>query len=83
MIEVSLGAPADPNDVRWVIASLREIERASRIGGDTIADGFTIVGTLTETRTLDVDTPTVANIAAVLATLLTDMKRRGQKRKRG
>lgn len=82
MRPVSLGVPASENDFQWVIRAMREIENASRIGGDTIADGYTIDGTFTETRTLDLNTPSAANIAAVLATLLTDMKRRGQKRPR-
>lgn len=83
MIEVSLGVPAREDDFQWVIRCMREIERASRIGGDSIADGYTIEGAFTETRVLDLNTPSAANIAAVLATFLTDLKRRGQKRTRG
>lgn len=40
-------------------------------------NGYGITGTLTPTRTIDVSTPTAANAAAVLATLLDDLKQRG------
>jgi hypothetical protein len=67
-------------DMRGVVAALRQIERASNEGIDTIADAYTVTGTLTETRELDVDSPSLANLAAVLGTLLSDFKRRGAKR---
>lgn len=60
--------------------ALRDIERASREGIENVADSFSITGTLTETRSLDVDTPSIANIAAVLGTLISDLKKRGAKR---
>jgi hypothetical protein len=41
---------------------------------------YTITGSFTETRDLNVTTPTLANIAAVLATIITDCKRGGQHR---
>ena len=47
---------------------------------ETVADGFTVSGSFTDTRTLDVTTPTTANIAAVLATFPSDLKSRGQTR---
>lgn len=45
-----------------------------------IAQSYTITGTFTETRTLNVSAPTTANIAAVLATLLLDFQRGGPNR---
>lgn len=60
--------------------ALREIERASYEEIAEVADAFTISGTLTETRTLDVDSPSSANLAAVLGTLIADLKRRGTKK---
>lgn len=42
-----------------------------------LANAFTISGSFTATRTLNVTSPTVANIAAVLATLITDLQRGG------
>lgn len=58
-----------------------EIFRASN-ENDTIdiANAFTIKGTFTATRTLNVTAPTLANVAAVLATLLQDMQRGGTNR---
>lgn len=45
-----------------------------------IAQGYTISGTYTPTRTLNVTSPTTANIAAVLATLLADFQSGGPNR---
>lgn len=83
MIPVTLGAPDDDSDaavLRWARQALTEFERASfafEIG--EIADNYTITGTLTETRNLDVSSPTAQNIADVLGTFLLDLKRRGSK----
>jgi hypothetical protein len=64
-----------------VQAVFNEIFRASA-EADIVDIGaeYTIDGTYTETRTLDVDTPTAANVANVLATLLTDLKNGGAKK---
>lgn len=60
-------------------AAITEIERASaEVDVLDIASAYTITGTLTETRELNVTAPSTANIAAVLATLITDLKRGGQ-----
>ncbi|MFA5951553.1 MAG: hypothetical protein WC807_14840 [Hyphomicrobium sp.] len=73
-----LGQPLNNDDfARWALEAFREIERASYEDIAEVADAYTVTGTLTETRSLDVDTPTAANIAAVLGTLLTDLKKRG------
>jgi hypothetical protein len=83
MTPVSLGSALGGDDEafrQWVIACFQQIENASWEDIAEVADGYTITGTLTETRTLDVATPSTANIAAVLGTLITDLKRRGQKR---
>lgn len=45
-----------------------------------IAQGYTLSGTFTETRILNVTAPTLANIAAVLATFLLDCQRGGPNR---
>jgi len=42
-----------------------------------IGQAFTISGSFTPTRTLNVTSPTLANIAAVLATLISDLQRGG------
>lgn len=58
-----------------------EIFRASQEGDIVdIGQAFTITGTYVETRELDLSSPTAANVAAVLATLLTDLKRGGAKK---
>ena len=61
--------------------SLKEIELASaEFNLVDIANAFTVTGTFTETRVLNVTSPTLANIAAVLATFIADCKRGGQHR---
>jgi hypothetical protein len=78
MRPVSLGQPLGNDDFeKWALESLREIERASYEDIAEVADAYSITGTLTETRDLNVTAPTAANLAAVLGTLLTDLKRRG------
>ena len=59
-------------------AAFTEIYRASQ-ENDTIdiASAYTITGSVTATRNLNVTSPTLANIAAVLATLISDLQRGG------
>lgn len=45
-----------------------------------IAQNYTITGTFTPTRNLNVTSPTTANIAAVLATLISDFQAGGPNR---
>ena len=45
-----------------------------------LGQAYTITGTFTPTRELNVTSPTTANIAAVLATLLSDFQSGGQNR---
>lgn len=75
-----LGAPIKGQENNWYMNALREIERASKEENYDVADKFTIENLTTPTYTLDVATATAADIAAVLGTLLTDMKKRGQNR---
>lgn len=61
--------------------AIREIELASaEVDLLDIANAFTVNGTFTETRELNVTAPSAANIAAVLATFFADCKRGGQHR---
>lgn len=70
-----IGIPQNIQDV------FSEIFRASQDGDLVdIGQGFTLSGTYTETRTLNLTSPTAANVAAVLATLITDMQRGGAKK---
>jgi hypothetical protein len=59
-------------------SALNEIMRASHEADLTeIAQAFTISGTYTQTTTLNLTSPTVANVAAFLATLIAAMQRGG------
>lgn len=61
--------------------AIREIERASaEVDLLDIANAFTITGTYTETRTLNVGTSTLAETQAFVATFISDCKRGGQHR---
>jgi hypothetical protein len=62
-------------------ASIREIELASaEVDLLDIANAFTIIGSFTETRTLNVGTSTLAETQAFIATFINDCKRGGQHR---
>lgn len=76
-----LAQPASIANLKDVQSAFSEVFRASQ-ENDTvdIASAFTISGTYTQTRTLNVAAPTVANIAAVLATLIDDLKRGGSRK---
>lgn len=80
MRPVNFGQPLQGAFEQWAMEAFREIERASYEDIAEVADDYVITGTLTETRDLNVTTPTVANLAAVLGTLLRDLKKRGATR---
>ncbi len=62
-------------------ALFNEIIQASQDADLTdIGGAYTITGTFTETRTLNVTAPTLANAVAVLATLILDLQRGGSTR---
>ena len=75
-----LGAPMPGRENDWMMNALREFERASKEENYDVADKFTITGLTTPVYTLDVATATASDVAAVLGTLLMDMKKRGQNR---
>ena len=61
--------------------ALRAIELASaEVDLTDIANAFSVSGTYTKTRTLNVTSPTLANAVAVLATFIDDCKRGGTNR---
>jgi hypothetical protein len=64
----------------WIIRSLREIENASAEDAIAVADSYSANSTFTPTRQVNVTSPTAANIAAVLASLLVDLRKRGVKK---
>lgn len=70
-----------PNIPQEIQSLFNEIIQASQDADVTdIGGAYTITGTFIETRTLNVTTPTTANIAAVLATLIFDLQRGGATR---
>lgn len=70
--------PGVPQSIQSIF---NEIEKASKdADGVDISAAFSVNGAFTETRVLNVTAPTAANVAAVLATLLADLKRGGARR---
>jgi hypothetical protein len=84
MRPVSLGPlpPAAGTDQKldWIIRSLREIENASAEDAIAVADSYSANSVFPTTRQLNVTAPTAANIAAVLASFLADLRKRGVKK---
>lgn len=79
MRTLRLGTPAGGKpSIEWIVQALHEIERASfeELPGE-VFDQFVITNLAAPVRTLDVSTATTADIAAVLGTLIQDMKKRG------
>jgi len=64
----------------WIIRSLREIENASAEDAIAVADSYGANSAYPTTRQLNVTAPTAANIAAVLASFLGDLRKRGVKK---
>jgi hypothetical protein len=58
--------------------TLREIENAG--AEDAVADSYGANSTYPTTRQLNVTSPTASNIAAVLASFLADLRKRGVKK---
>lgn len=83
MKKLALGNPTWPGEVAWAVRSLKTIERASFEDAETIFDDLTITGTYTATRTLDADTATLSDLIAFVATLVSDIQKRGQNRDGG
>lgn len=64
----------DPKWAReFVRAVEQELDRISR----PIQTGYSVTGTLTQTRTLDVDTATAAQVRTFLGQLTQDLRDRG------
>lgn len=74
------GDPLPQDFERWATEALREIERASVEDIEAVLGEFSITGTLTEVRTFDAGTADVTVLRNVLATMISDIKKRGQKR---
>ena len=66
---------ANPNNTAATIAELCQASRENDV--IDIGQNFTMTGTLTQTTDLNLSSPTVANVAAVLGTLLEIMQKGG------
>lgn len=73
----SVGTVQDPA-ARAILQAI--VKASAEVDTTDIFAPYSITGTFTETRVLNVTSPTLANIAAVLATIITDCKRGGQHR---
>lgn len=84
MRPVSLGPQPDPSDAKatlaWLIYAVREFENASVEDPITVADSYSADSTFTTTRQVNVTSPTVANLATVLASFFADLRKRGIKK---
>jgi hypothetical protein len=76
-VTLNLAAIKDPA----VVAALREIMMSSNLNDIVkIASNYTITGTLTITRTLNVSTATQTQIANFIGTLILDLQKGGANR---
>lgn len=80
-----LSAPL-AQQVAWLMSAVQQLALASRQEGSRIADPYTITapggtGGYALARTLNPNTATLAETAAVLGTLIIDMQRRGMNQK--
>ena len=69
--------------VEWCITMIGRIVDASQAEPLAIADPFQVDNLATPTRALDAGAGALADVRAVLATLLADMKKRGMHRGSG
>ncbi len=81
MRQVSFRRRGKSEDIDDFIArALEQISQASDEDALTIADAFTVTGTYTPTRTLNAGTATTAQLAAFVATFISDLTKRGTNR---
>lgn len=64
----------------WVIEALRQLEDATAEDIEAVISEFSVTGTLTEQRTFNAGTATATDLRNVLATMISDIKKRGQKK---
>jgi hypothetical protein len=63
--------------IDWIVRALQEIELASNEDPIAVADSYGTDTSFTTTRILNVTSPTAANLAAVFASFIADLQRRG------
>lgn len=68
--------------VDWLMNVIDRIEAASQEDTGAIADPYSVTNT-TPLRTINAQTATLAQVAEVVATFLSDMKKRGMNRAAG
>lgn len=83
MRKLSLGNPLGRNDFDWVRRGLKTIEQASYEDMENVFDEYTVTGVVTEQRTFDAGAATATDLRNVLATLITDIQKRGSRRNEG
>jgi hypothetical protein len=66
--------------IDWIVRALQEVELASNEDPIAVADSYGTDTSFTTTRILNVTAPTASNIAAVLASFLADLRKRGVNR---
>jgi hypothetical protein len=64
----------------WVKECMQAIEYASSEDVQAAVADFEITGTLTELRTINAGTGTLAEVRNLICTLISDIKKQGQKR---
>lgn len=83
MRPLALGRPTGRDTesrLRWIEASLRQIEEASRSErSSAVADAFSPENVV-DTRTFDAASATLADLRNVLGTFLADLRRGGARR---
>jgi hypothetical protein len=80
MRKLVFGSPLQGREIQWLVGAVKKVERATFEDIESVFDAVTISGAYTETRTLTPSTATASDIANLLATLITDIKKRGASR---
>ena len=73
----SFGSPVAANFQTWAQNALREIERSSYESVEAVFAGYSVTGDFVPTRTLNNDTPTLAELYALISTLIMDVQQLG------
>lgn len=80
MRKLALGAPQSDKDLAWAFNAIHQIELATYEDVEATMNDLTITGTFTPTRTLNAATATHADLLAFVATMVSDIQKRGQNR---
>jgi len=80
MRKMVFGKPIQGQETQWLVNAIRKVELASYEDIEAVFDAYTITGAYTETRELTPSTATTSDIANLIATLVTDVKKRGANR---